>query len=136
MRKQELDSWIKNGGDLPENLTVDEKSYLKDLGWTIEENWWRCGQRSCERYMLHGKKHGKEEGWWPSGKKGYKYYWLHGEKHGMLRTWWNSEDGQIRAVECFHHGKKHGVWKKWNLDGTLVVHEEYAYGVFLKDFLK
>ena len=135
MRKEQLDNWVKTGGDLPQNLTDNEKSYLAGLGWTVEENWWSGGQRSCERHLLHGKKHGKEEGWCPNGRKSYKCYSLHGEKHGMFRTW-NTEDGQMCADECYHRGKKHGVWRKWDGRGTLTAHKEYAYGVFLKDFLK
>ena len=111
MRKQELDNWIKSGGDLPQDLTEDEKSYLKGLGWSVEEEWWDNGQKRFEKYYLNGKAHGKGEGWRRnSGRKGYEYYYF--------------------------HGKEHGPCKVWKANEALFIHKEYAYGILLKDFLK
>lgn len=110
MRKQELENWVENGGDLPDDLTVDEKSYLKGLGWSVEEEWHKKGQKELEGHYLHGKEHGVQKMWY---KNGQKY-----------------------CEENYHHGKKHGTQKRWWYDGILEAHKEYAYGVFLKDFLK
>jgi len=134
MRKQELDNWIKNGGDLPQNLTEDEKSYLKGLGWEVNEASYANGQKHWDYNCLHGKLHGKYKCWHSNGQKGRVTHHLNGKRHGKYE-WWH-KNGQKRYEKCYHHGKKHGVWKSWDDDGTLYRHEEYAYGVFLKGFLK
>ena len=57
MRKQELENWIQNGGDLPENLTVDEENYLKGLGWSVDVDWHKNGQKNYEYNYLNGELH-------------------------------------------------------------------------------
>jgi antitoxin component YwqK of YwqJK toxin-antitoxin module len=110
MRKEQLDNWIENGGELPENLTENEKDYLKSLGWKSEQIWHDNGQLNFEPNYLHGKLHGMKRGW--------------------------HDNGQLSWEATYVHGKKHGVWRGWREDGELFRRKEYAYGVFLKDFLK
>jgi hypothetical protein len=121
MRKQELENWAENGGDLPDDLTEDEKSYLKGLGWEVIERYsedWKWG----ELHLLKGKPHGKSVEWFCNGQKQKEEHCLHGEYQLY-------EDN-------YHHGKQHGTYKVWKEDGTLEAHKEHAYGVLLKDFLK
>ena len=110
MRKQELDDWVENGGELPDELTEDEKNYLKGLGWGCSEQWYKNGQKWFHYLALNGKDHGKCEYWHPNGQKKVERYYLRDKDHGVLRI--------------------------WNADGILLVHEEYVYGVFLRNFLK
>ena len=134
MRKQELDDWIENGGELTDELTEDEKSYLENLGWSIEERWRENGKKWYEISYHHGKKHGKVKWWWDDGSKYIEEYYHHGKRHGDFVRW--NRNGQKWEEECHHHGKKHGVFKEWKDDGTLEEHKEYAYGILLKDYLK
>ena len=110
MRKEQLDNWVKIGGDLPRNLTDNEKSYLEGLGWSYSEEWYENGQKDFEFNSLNGK------------------------LHGVYKAW--HKNGQKNCEKNYRHEKEHGVQKTWCYDGTLYSHEEYAYGVFLKDFLK
>jgi antitoxin component YwqK of YwqJK toxin-antitoxin module len=110
MRKEQLDNWIKNGGKLPENLTENEKSHLESLGWRGDRLHYEGGQLQWEGNFLNDKKHGVSR-WW----------------HKNGRLYWDSNH---------LHGKGHGVQRMWTDDGELFEHKEYAYGVFLKDYLK
>lgn len=161
MRKQELDNWVKNGGDLPDELTEDEKSYLGGLGWECLEDWeggFKWGElhllkgkkhgvckewcswyvdghlSEIERY-LNGERHGKQETWEYDGTKDSECNYHHGKPHGKQVSWWFN--GQKHYEYNYHYGKEHGTWKTWyDDDGTLEEHKEYAYGFLLKDFLK
>ena len=134
MRRQELDNWVKSGGDLPDNLTEDEESYLEGLGWTVERRWHENGMKWSVFHWHQGKVHGKQKAWWDNGQKSYEQCYLHGDLHGKHETWF--EDGQKACEFNYHYNKQHGAWKRWYQDGTPEEHEEYAYGVLLKDFLK
>ena len=134
MRKQELDNWIKSGGDLPQNLTGNEKSYLEGLGWECVETRYTNKEKESEDHYLNRERHGKREGWHGNGKKAYEDHYLHGKAHGVWKMW--HRNGEKFYEYQWSHGKEHGVWKVWEEDGTLRTHKEYAYGVLLKDFLK
>ena len=108
MRKQELDNWVENGGELPDELTEDEKSYLEGLGMLVVKGTYPGG--SYHYLTLNGKDHGKCIYWYLNGQKMIERYYL--------------------------RDKDHGVFRKWGVDGTLLVHMEYVYGVFLRNFLK
>ena len=158
MRKQELDNWVENGGELPDELTEDEKSYLQGLGWSVVGMRWYNGLKLSEHNCLHGEPHGKQVSWHENGQKWYEYNYLnggqhgkqvswhengqkdweyhyhHGKLHGVYKGWY--ENGQKDWEYHHHHGKLHGVREAWKDDGTLYKHEEYAYGILLKDHLK
>ena len=129
MRTEEINKWIEEGGDLPQDLTQEEKEHLTKLGWSFEENRYENGEKS-ERHYLRGKEHGKQEGWHENGQKRYEWNYLHGKEHGKWK-WWH-ENGQKWHEEGWFHGMKHGVFKEWDLDGNLTYDEEYYYGNKIK----
>ena len=102
MRTAEINKWIKEGGDLPEDLTKEEKEYLEELGWKTSEDWFANGQRFYVENWLNGQKHGKQEDWF-----------LNGQKHCEM---------------SFIYEMKHDTVKEWNSNGELLLHEEYYYG--------
>ena len=102
MRAAEIDKWIKEGGDLPEDLTKEEKEYLEELGWETSEKWFENGQKRYVYNYLNGQRHGKWEGWYKNGQKHYE--------------------------KSFIHGMRHDTVKKWRHDGHISLHIEYYYG--------
>lgn len=110
MRKQELDNWVENGGELPDELTEDEEVYLRNLGLLGMKALYPDGRRFFYYLTLNGKDHGKCIYWHPNGQKMVERYYLRDKDHGVLR--------------------------KWSEDGILLVHREYAYGVLLRNYLK
>ena len=142
MRKEQLDNWIKNGGQLPENLEESEKDYLKSLGWHQERGWYDVdyGMKQLEwevNYIddaVHGNvPHGIYREWYEHGQLEHERSYLRGEVI-QLRDW--TRNGQILSDRRRLRGKRHGVHRIWTEDGELYRHEEYAYGVLLRDFLK
>jgi len=135
MRKQELDRWLKDGGDLPENLTEDEESYLEENGWLCNRTYYENDFLVREEHYLDGRFHG-EQRWFCESEpekvivKSYR----HGEKHGVWEYYGRLNPSE--ELRGYHHGKPHGVWKSINDYGVLVLHKEYAYGILLKDHLK
>ena len=130
MRTEEIDKWVQEGGDLPQELTEDEKAYLTKLGWTTMVMEYLNGQKEFERHYLHGKKHGKWEWCLSNGQKDYERHYLHGKPHGKHKGWWNN--GQKYFEYHYFHGMKHGVLKEWDKDGTLTKGHEYFYGNKIK----
>ena len=135
MRKQELDSWLKDGGKLPENLTEDEESYLEENGWNCIKSYYENGFLIREQHYLNGKFHGEHRWFCEEGSdrvtvRRYK----HGERHGV----WEFYDSLSvkKELKGYHMGKKHGVWINVNGYGVRSFHKEYAYGILLKDHLK
>ena len=134
MRKQELDNWVKSGGDLPQNLTDNEKSYLEGLGWECLEDWFENGVKRYVHHYLNRKNHGRHQDWFEDGNVYMDAYYSNGENHGKYEKWyWN---GDKRVEFSYHYGKQHGVFKMWGQSRKLINHEEYAYGILLKDYLK
>jgi antitoxin component YwqK of YwqJK toxin-antitoxin module len=137
MRKQELDSWLKEGGDLPEDLTEDEENYLKENGWTCSRSFSSCGDLLNEFHYVNGLFHGAHK-YFTDGYgqkvmliKSYK----HSKKHGI---WENSSPSRkFKVVREYYNDKKHGTWKTYAYEGgELIAHKEYAYGILLKDYLE
>jgi antitoxin component YwqK of YwqJK toxin-antitoxin module len=110
MRKEQLDNWIENGGKLPENLTENEKRYLMDLGYDY----------------VPVENH--------EGELVEEYHYLNGKKHGRYSSWY--QDGRLWIEEYWFKGKEHGLCVEYDWCDNIVRKQEYAYGVFLKDFLK
>ena len=109
MRKERLDNWLKEGGKLPMELTNEETFYLNSHG-AFDRS-----RKSTGGYII---------GWE-----------LNGGRHGTFLTDMTVEGVYLQSAVNYHKGKPHGEMKSWH-KGVLVEHKEYAYGVFLKDFLK
>jgi len=108
MRKQELDNWVKTGGDLPENLTDNEEAYLTSLGHDY------VPVESEEGVLVE------------------EYHYLNGKEHGRYTS--RYEDGRIRTEEFWFKGKQHGFETKYDHCDNILRKKEYAYGVLLKEW--
>ena len=109
MRKQELDNWVKTGGDLPENLTDNEEAYLTSLGHDY------VPVESEEGVLVE------------------EYHYLNGKMHGCYSNYWD-EDGALRTEEYWFKGKEHGMRIEYDWCGNILHRQEYAYGVLLKEW--
>ena len=126
MRAAEINKWIKEGGDLPEGLTKEEKEYLEELGWKTSERWFDNGQKHYVYNYLNGQKHGKWEGWFENGQRSYVESWINGQERGKWEEWF--ENGQKHYEMSFICGMEHDTKKEWDRNGKLTLHEEYYYG--------
>ena len=127
MRTAEINKWIEEGGDLPQDLTSKEKEYLEELGWKTSENWFENGQRSYVENYLNGQKHGKQEGCFANGQRFYVENYLNGQWHGKREVWF--ENGQRSYVRNFLNGQEHGKQESWYENGQKHYEKSFIYGM-------
>ena len=104
MRTEEIRKWIEEGGELPQELTQEEKEHLEALGWKENRRWNDKGQLWWEENFLHDKTHGKCRMWYYNGQLEHEYSFLHGTLHGKCRGW--RSNGQLRWDEEWLYGNK------------------------------
>ena len=124
MRTKEIDKWVQEGGDLPQELTEDEKAYLKECwGWAFRNDW----------TTLKGEAHGKHT-WWLFGNIWREINFHRGKKHGKYASFY-SDEGRWE-ISHYHLGMKHGV--SFEAEGASAEErrffniEEYYYGNKIK----
>ena len=104
MRTEEINKWIDEGGDLPQDLTQEEEEHLTKLGWSVKGALHHNGQKWWVQHYLHGKDHGKREAWWDNGQKWYEWNYLHGMQHGVFKSWY--KDGNLTEDEEYFYGNR------------------------------
>ena len=106
MRTEEINKWIEEGGDLPQELTQEEKEHLEGLGSKARR------------------------GWHDNGQLQYAYNYLHKKAHGVIRRW--RSNGQLDYEIGYLHDMLHGVYRSWRSNGQLWRDEEWFYGNRIK----
>jgi len=104
MRTKEIDKWVQEGGDLPQELTEDEEVYLRNLGLLGMKGFYPNGQKLFHYLTINGKDHGKCEYWHPNGQKMIERYYCHDKDHGSFRLW--DKDGNLVKDEEYYYGNK------------------------------
>ena len=56
MRTAEFNKWVKEGGELPQDLTSKEKEHLEALGWEENRQWYEDGQLILDEEWFNGNK--------------------------------------------------------------------------------
>ena len=56
MRLKQINKWIEEGGELPQELTQEEKEHLEALGWEEDREWYGNGQLWLDEEWFYGNR--------------------------------------------------------------------------------